>query len=178
MRGQRTAVRGHTTSISLDQEAAVHLKQGHTRSRRRFDGRTERRGDHGWLNQRQIKPEGGVRQPGCHASRLLTELARRALRHKSHRRLRRWQAAVRHATSATGIPTAARLGLRHRQIHRLHLRERSAENGEEEPGEAFHEDVTCNGESRRRNCYSRGQGRSPGREKGPHRKVRASESGC
>jgi hypothetical protein len=30
--------------------------------------------------------------------------------------------------------------------------------------------VTCNGESRRRNCYSRGQGRSPGRKKGPHQR--------
>ena len=130
--------RGHTPSETLDQETAVRLEQRHPRSGHGQNGQSGRGRNGHRLEEAGVKLEDG-RGAGL---RLTTERGGENLGglrcREINGRLGRGQAATRHAAAARGIAVTARLGLGHRQLNRLHLRKRRAENGEKKPGKAFH----------------------------------------
>lgn len=125
--------RGPTSSRTSDQEAAVCLEQGDTRSRRHSHGRWQSKRTPARRCHRNEKPFGGLPilalqfGPGDRHG---------ALAYKRRRGMRgRWR-TIRHAAPTRAI--AAAMFLADPNLDRLHLRQGSAENSKDYPDDALH----------------------------------------
>jgi hypothetical protein len=137
-KGPRLEARTHD-SLESDQETAMGLEQGHSRSRRAQPGHAERRPLGSLLNKLNVKRladlfrhRGGTARLNAHG--------RTGLQHDAGWTAgRRGGGTIRHPTG-TGfvIAAAATAVLGGPQIHRLHLRHGSAEQGDQKPDQAFH----------------------------------------